>query len=418
MDNKKNKRSSVKKKRSSVKKKRSSVKKRRSSVKKRISSIKKRRSSVKKNFKFNKNSLSKCNQNYSIKKQIEFLNNLNSEKNKNGEFIINFAIEYIDKINSILNNNMNYPNIHSYYQIQTIINSFKYKKNLEDFKRLIYLIWKKFSYIDFDNLYNMLISKERNDLEYFSILKKINESNKNKFNNNKFNNKNKFFMKIYQDKQKDVLNISKFIYYELNLFLNDKTLKFKKINKYLDIGCGSGYKTIKLGNLLGLTKENIYCADINEWFDYNDQNRLSKNFSKLELVENKKLDLKDNSIDVISLIHVLHHMKDFKFRIKNIFNILKKNGILIIVEHDVMTINDFCLTDIEHTLYEINTSNKIKNFYRKDNKGFYSNYMNWIEVNILMKENGFKFIKRIPFNRGNVRNIFQPTLSYVSFFQK
>ena len=62
--------------------------------------------------------------------------------------------------------------------------------------------------------------------------------------------------------------------------------------------------------------------------------------------------------------------------------------------------------------------NKLMDFYRKDNKGFYSNYLNWIEVNILMKENGFKFIKRIPFNRGNVRNIFQPTMSYVSFFQK
>ena len=365
-----------------------------------------RRKSMSRSVIINKNSISPCNQIYSLSKQIDFLNTLNEEK----EGFIEYPVEKIKKIEEIIKYNTSYPNIHSYYQIQTIVNSFKFQKNLEDFKRLIYLIWRHFNMKDFKNLYRILIEKERNDIQYFNLFKKL------AYNNKMINKKrNKKFLI-----EKDVLDITKFIYYKLisKSFRNNYNIDINNFKKYLDLGCGNGRKTIKLGNLLNLKENNIYCADIEEWFSYNEQqrnNENNKNFVLLNILENENLNIKKNSIDIITMIHVLHHMKDYEFRIKNLYNIMKKGGIMIVVEHDAMTTNDFCLADLEHTFYEINDLDK---FYKKGEGEFYSNYFNWIEVNILMKENGFKFLRRMQFKRGNVRNIIQPTMTYVSFYQK
>ena len=61
--------------------------------------------------------------------------------------------------------------------------------------------------------------------------------------------------------------------------LDEITFKYKKILKklkikeksikYIDIGCGSGSKTIKVGKYLGLSNNDIYGADIEKWGPYN-----------------------------------------------------------------------------------------------------------------------------------------------------
>ncbi len=83
--------------------------------------------------------------------------------------------------------------------------------------------------------------------------------------------------------------------------------------------------------------------------------------------------IKNNKIDIITIIHTIHHIEKekLKYRIKDIIRILKKEGIFIIVEHNIITKEDAILADIEHGIYEI-TINKNINFY-KEHK---TNYMN------------------------------------------
>lgn len=335
------------------------------------------------------NNLSPCNQNFSIDEQIEYLNNINKDK-------VIFPPEKIIAIKNTLLSNQHYPNIHSHYQFQTIINSFKYDHNLKDFDRLITLIWDKMKIKNFFKLYRILMEKERSDIEYYALIRDLASQQHKKVKN------------------PPIIDISQFIYYKMNNLSNKYNIKDLKNIKYLDVGCGDGWKTTKLGKLLKLNRTNIICSDLENWFHYSSEKKQNnKNMTNLVIEPEKDLDLNKNSVNLVTMMHALHHMDDYDFRFKNLYDIMKKNSVFWVIEHDLMTVNDCCLTDIEHGLYELSLKRNL-NFY-KDHK---SNYFNWIETCLLAIKNGFTFIDKLHFTKGNIQKNYLPTRTCAYIFTK
>lgn len=188
-----------------------------------------------------------------------------------------------------------------------------------------------------------------------------------------------------------------------------------KIESYLDIGCGDCKKTEITGKLLGLKNKQIYGADIDNWYLYNNEkrNKLKINFKKYE--KNGKLPFEDNSMSVVSIIMTLHHLNDEELdtMLKEIYRIVKPNGYFVIRDHDAVTDFDYLLCDIEHSLYNDLRENS-PDFYET----YYGRYFDWLEWNYLIGKFNFKLLhKKMDQTRSFIYNI-GPTRSYYAVYQK
>ena len=85
---------------------------------------------------------------------------------------------------------------------------------------------------------------------------------------------------------------------------------------------------------------------------------------------------------------VLHHIPDLKFVLQELKRILKKDGILLIREHDLFTYGDYMLADIEHFKFDF----IYKNFSLKNTIKYLdiTNYYNYLEWDYILLQNGFK----------------------------
>lgn len=99
--------------------------------------------------------------------------------------------------------------------------------------------------------------------------------------------------------------------------LHSNLLKNKKI---LDFGCGRGDFLAKLKNE-NITKE-LFALELNQ----NYHEYLVENFNLYKNIE----EISDNSLDVITLFHVLEHLKDPREVLNQLNKKLKQNGKIII----------------------------------------------------------------------------------------
>lgn len=190
-------------------------------------------------------------------------------------------------------------------------------------------------------------------------------------------------------------------------------IQVDKNYEYLDIGCGSCYKTKYIGELLDLPLENIYGADIPSWFTYTSENRVTSELgiNFIELEANKPLPIESNKFDLVTALYMLHHVKDLALMLQELNRIIKMDGYLFLSEHDAPTPADKMLCDIEHGLYAI--------VYEKDTKyydTYYATYYDWIEWDLLLLRFGFKYIKAdYVFD---VNNNMNPTRKFYAIYKK
>jgi len=160
--------------------------------------------------------------------------------------------------------------------------------------------------------------------------------------------------------------------------------KLKKCEHYLDVCCGDGKKTILFGKVMGAKK--VYGTDISLWGPYSNQKKFSFDFQLIK--KDGTLDYEDGQMDVITCFLSLHHIEKVETMIENIYQKLRKGGVFVVIEHDILNEMDNYIVDIEHMFYGY--------FYDK-NKDYldhplYARYLNRMEWIWNIQKAGFKMI--------------------------
>jgi ubiquinone/menaquinone biosynthesis C-methylase UbiE len=152
-----------------------------------------------------------------------------------------------------------------------------------------------------------------------------------------------------------------------------KHINIININSIMDFGGNVGDTAYYIGKQLGLSKENINVVDINEWAGLKWEPRKDITFTHY----NQLSKIKDKSIDLITIFHSLHHIKesDFEYIMNNLNRILSDKGIIVLYEHNNNNYNISKLIDLEHCLYDVVLSQKLTYKQFLDPKYFYAKYL-------------------------------------------
>ena len=143
-----------------------------------------------------------------------------------------------------------------------------------------------------------------------------------------------------------------------------------KVNALLDYGGNVGDTAYEYGKILGLTKNNIYVVDIDEWAGEKWIPRTDITFVHYNNMDK----IPSNSIDLITIHHALHHIESNEFKkIIEMYNrVLTNDGIIVLYEHN-SKMDDFAtMIDLEHLLFDVVVSKKIS--YNNFIKTFYARY--------------------------------------------
>jgi len=175
--------------------------------------------------------------------------------------------------------------------------------------------------------------------------------------------------------------------------------------KYLDIGSENSDMPLAIANKLG-TKY-INCINIKNWQStYQLNQNLEDRFLNLinfMYYDGVNIPFQNSSLDLITILMVLHHVEKLDNLLKNIHRVLKKNGLLIIKEHDVGNDNLAKIIDIEHYKYDTI-------YFGKYVDKLDTNYYSFDDMKNIIVKNGFKMIKYMKFNN--------TTKSYFCLFMK
>lgn len=140
--------------------------------------------------------------------------------------------------------------------------------------------------------------------------------------------------------------------------------KFKKndFTHILDIGCEDCIFVKTFAKYFEIYEH--HCVNVDSWYGLDD-----KKDCNYKLYNGYDLPYENNSFDVILLFQVLHHVKELNKLIKNIHRVIRKNGLIIIREHNCNQKKLDKIIDIEHFIYEL-LLNKNDEYFHK----YYSKY--------------------------------------------
>jgi ubiquinone/menaquinone biosynthesis C-methylase UbiE len=277
--------------------------------------------------------------------------------------IIFIFLLYMTFSSKIINNNLFYK----------LYKNKKYKNSLEQ------IILNIVNTLDtnYDTIIN-IVKKNKSDSTIYNYLHHIYWSKYSKDtsdNNTDSSNENSY---IITRAIKNANKIKSIIPKNINLYNR---------NVFVDIGCGDGSITSELAKIYSFKKS--IGVDVENWFDtYINKN---KNI-ELIITDGKTINIKDNSVDVILCNHVLHHIENLDDMLDEIARIIKKDGILIIKEHNCYYKELSYVIDIYHALYEL--------VYRKTQndkfiKNYYSNYLSDKELYAKLKKRNFEIINYV-----------------------
>ncbi|ASW43351.1 MULTISPECIES: class I SAM-dependent methyltransferase [Eubacteriales] len=140
----------------------------------------------------------------------------------------------------------------------------------------------------------------------------------------------------YFDSIAENWNVIRSEYFEERLkykLLSQINIKDKAV---ADLGCGTGFVSLALANEASI----VFSVDnsINMLRQLK-QNSLEKNYKNIYLIKSslENISLFDESMDAVFINMALHHIKDAKKAIAEMYRVLKKDGAVIIsdvLEHD------------------------------------------------------------------------------------
>ena len=161
-------------------------------------------------------------------------------------------------------------------------------------------------------------------------------------------------------------------------------LKGKNYPNILDIGVGNGKKIKSILSYLNSDyKYNLYGTDIENWGPYK-QNRTFDFPIKFIQIKPYKIPYDDKMFDCIFIILTLHHAENIIEVLKECYRILKDDGCIVIVEHDVWTDETHMLVDLQHRIYS--------NIFNEDSNAVKACYYNFYEWDMIFNKVGFKLI--------------------------
>lgn len=246
----------------------------------------------------------------------------------------------------------NYDDNSKYFQ-------FVFNRNKRDLFRLMYVC--KFHGIDHKKLpVNLVwwIEKNFTDANIVELLKlKINK------NNIEISERNRG--------KKRVLDIFE-LFTKVGFQLDKQIPPF---TTYLDIGAGDCEITNTIAKSLNIEEKNTYALDVESWSNKDNASNGFKNYTYVELPKNDDSEFnhgfEENTFDIITLFQTLHHIKNYKTVINEVYKITKPGGVIIIREHDANDLTTKALCHIEHLIYSIFADKmRISDFFKE----YYGNY--------------------------------------------
>ena len=172
----------------------------------------------------------------------------------------------------------------------------------------------------------------------------------------------------------------------------EQQLRAAKITKYLDVGCGNGTITIGIGSHLKLSPENILGADIATWAGHDHKQESLPGFVFKPITSSSdaySIDLPSGSIQFISMLMVLHHIKDelLPAVFGEIARLLGSSGIVLIREHDSPNEMVDSIINIEHGVFEVVLEGLTSG--EEFGKNYYGKYRTKREWRALFAQYGF-----------------------------
>jgi ubiquinone/menaquinone biosynthesis C-methylase UbiE len=172
---------------------------------------------------------------------------------------------------------------------------------------------------------------------------------------------------------------------------------------YVDIGCGSGNDTVLISKELDASK--TLCVDVED-SRVNEAKSLNFMLIKKEI----PLVVDTATVDIVTLFHTLHHMEDATSRLKDINRILKKDGLLVIKDHDTETELDAENVTFEHFVYSIGEGEANVN----DEK----TYKDILPMYYYSANSVVNFLESCGFKKLYCNTYKNPTRTYNAVFQK
>jgi ubiquinone/menaquinone biosynthesis C-methylase UbiE len=244
-------------------------------------------------------------------------------------------------------------------------------QNKNMIKEVINII-HKLSGINKETIKNILVNDEKlvnKDDIIYSKLHHLYWNNNVKTSNSSY---------IVKRAQKNAYKIKKIIPKNINIYNKDV---------FVDIGCGDGSITHELSKIYKFKK--VICVDVENWFDTYTNKNININ---MVITDGHTINIKNNYVDVILCNHVLHHVINLDEMLNEIVRIIKKNGILIIKEHNCYYKELSYKIDIYHSIYELVLKKESNTKFINE---YYSLYLSDKELYSKLKKLGFEIINYI-----------------------